>query len=69
EMVRSEAAAAAAARGVTEDEIVRKFLVGQPIGRMVTPDEVGALVAYLAGDAAAPITGQAINIDGGSHQG
>jgi 3-hydroxybutyrate dehydrogenase len=69
EMVRSQAEAAAAERGVDEQEIVRRFLRNQPLGRMVTTDEVGALVAYLCSDAAAPITGQAINIDGGSFQG
>jgi 3-hydroxybutyrate dehydrogenase len=69
EMVRSQAEAAAAERGVDEQEITRRFLRGQPLGRMVTTDEVGALVAYLCSDAAAPITGQAINIDGGSYQG
>jgi ketoreductase len=40
----------------------------QPLGRMVTPDEVGGLVAYLCSEAAAAITGQAVNIDGGSLQ-
>lgn len=36
-----------------------------PLGRLVTPDEVAAMVAYLASDAAAAITGQALAIDGG----
>lgn len=35
---------------------------------MVATEEVGALAAYLCSDAAASITGQAINIDGGSYQ-
>jgi enoyl-[acyl-carrier-protein] reductase (NADH) len=35
---------------------------------MVTTAEVGALAAFLCSDAAAPITGQAVNIDGGSYQ-
>jgi NAD(P)-dependent dehydrogenase (short-subunit alcohol dehydrogenase family) len=68
EMVASEAAAAAEARGTSADEIIKKFLRIQPLGRMVTTDEVGALVAFLCSDAAAPITGQSINIDGGAYQ-
>ena len=68
EMVRSEAKAAAEARGLTEDEVIKKFLRIQPLGRMVTTEEVGALAVYLASDAGAPITGQGINIDGGAMQ-
>lgn len=37
-----------------------------PQGRLVEPDEVGALAVYLAGDAARGINGQAINVDGGA---
>lgn len=37
-----------------------------PQGRLVAPDEVAALAVYLASDAARGITGQAINVDGGS---
>lgn len=69
EMVRTEVAAAASARGASEEEILKKFLRIQPIGRMVSTEELGALVAFLCSEAAAPITGQAINIDGGAHQG
>jgi 3-hydroxybutyrate dehydrogenase len=36
-----------------------------PQNRFIEPDEVAGLVAYLAGDAARGITGQAINICGG----
>ncbi len=36
-----------------------------PLDRVGTPDEVGRLVAFLASEASAYITGQAINITGG----
>jgi ketoreductase len=36
-----------------------------PIGRYVTPDEVAAMVAYLASPAAAAVTAQALNVCGG----
>jgi NAD(P)-dependent dehydrogenase (short-subunit alcohol dehydrogenase family) len=36
-----------------------------PLNRVGTPDEVGRLVAFLASEASAYITGQAVNITGG----
>ncbi len=69
EMVRGEAQKVSDARGTPVDEVIKKFLRTQPLGRMVSTAEVGALAAFLCSDAAAPITGQALNIDGGSFQG
>jgi len=47
-------------------EKAREAIVGQiPLGRMGTPEEVAELVAFLASDAAAYITGTVIQIDGG----
>jgi NAD(P)-dependent dehydrogenase (short-subunit alcohol dehydrogenase family) len=68
EMVRTEAASVAAAQGYSSEEAIGRFLRTQPLGRMVTTDEVAALVAFLCTDAAAAITGQGLNVDGGSVQ-
>lgn len=47
-------------------EIVMRALGGIPIGRPSTPEEVASLVAFLASDRAATITGVEYVIDGGT---
>ena len=42
-----------------------EFVARQPMGRIGRPDEIAALVVYLASDDSAYTTGQALNIDGG----
>lgn len=37
-----------------------------PVGRSGTPDEVGAVIAFLAGPAASYVTGQCLVVDGGN---
>ena len=44
---------------------MKKWLEDIPQGRLGTPDDVVGLVLFLCSDAAAYITGQAINVDGG----
>ena len=46
-------------------ETFAKLAAWQPIGRMGTPAEVAALVAFLVSNEAAFITGSAYDIDGG----
>lgn len=41
------------------------FIARQPMGRMAQPEEIAEMVVYLASDASAFITGQALVIDGG----
>jgi 2-keto-3-deoxy-L-fuconate dehydrogenase len=45
----------------------RDYVARQPMGRLGRPDEIAALAVYLASDAAAFMTGQALVIDGGVH--
>lgn len=47
------------------DEMFEKLSKSQPIGRMGQADEVAALVAYLASDESAFVTGNNFPIDGG----
>jgi len=56
----------AAARGLGPEEAVKEADKGSPTGRVTAPEEVATLVAFLASDGAAQITGAAIPIDGGN---
>ena len=55
----------AEARGVDPEAALREANAGSRSGRITTPEEIAALVAYLASDAAAQVNGAAIPIDGG----
>jgi ketoreductase len=50
---------------LTEAQVRARLEAEIPIGRYSEPDEVAAMVAYLCTDAAASVTGQALNICGG----
>ncbi len=51
---------------VSLEEAVRRNAQAIPVGRMGTPEEFGAVAAFLASPHAAYVTGSLIRIDGGS---
>ncbi len=51
--------------GVTRDEVYAGWIAQTPMGRLGRPDELAAMIAFLASDRAGFITGQAILVDGG----
>ena len=48
------------------EKVIEGIAAGIPMGRLGRPEEVGYLVAFLASDEAAYITGGEFLIDGGS---
>jgi meso-butanediol dehydrogenase/(S,S)-butanediol dehydrogenase/diacetyl reductase len=48
-----------------EGELMQEWVDGIPMKRAGTPEDVAGLVAFLASEDAAYITGQTINVDGG----
>jgi len=46
-------------------ERLQRLTAAVPLGRLATPSDVAEVAAFLASEAAAAITGQAINVDGG----
>lgn len=66
DMVLAERRSETALVGQSPDAVRQRYLDGIPAGRFCTPEDVGALVAWLASPAAAYVTGQILLTNGGS---
>lgn len=58
--------ATAAREGLAVPDVERRLLANIPMGRLGEPHELASLIAYLASDGAAYVTGSVIQVDGGS---
>lgn len=52
-------------QGITEEQVLAKYLAQVPLGRGCEYDDVANMMVFLASDEASYITGQAINVAGG----
>jgi 3-oxoacyl-[acyl-carrier protein] reductase len=57
---------AAAAKGVSREELLADRAKGIPVGRMGTEDEIAAVVVFLCSERASYVAGAAWSVDGGS---
>jgi meso-butanediol dehydrogenase/(S,S)-butanediol dehydrogenase/diacetyl reductase len=53
-------------RGLAPEEVRAEYVAATPLGRLEEPEDVAPVVLFLASEAAAFMTGQAINIAGGT---
>ncbi|MCF6276153.1 MAG: SDR family oxidoreductase [Robiginitomaculum sp.] len=65
DIVRGAVQNITAKTGRSEAEAMAAFTKDNPAGRLITPDEVADSIAWLCGEGAASVNGQAIMIDGG----
>ena len=64
-LVADSVARIVARTGRTRDQALADLTSGNPLGRLIRPEEVAASVAYLCLPAAAAVNGQALAVDGG----
>ena len=57
------------AKGAADQQEIFKRTIQErtPLGREQTPEDIANAVTFLASDAASNITGQTLNVNGGSH--
>jgi NAD(P)-dependent dehydrogenase (short-subunit alcohol dehydrogenase family) len=61
-MAERSAAETARARGITVDEVWAERAAAYPAGRVVTAEEVAAVIGFLAGEDASGVSGEAITV-------
>lgn len=66
EMVRRTLDRLAQVRGLEHEQIRREWIEAIPMGRFQDPAQIAASVLFLASDDASEITGQALNVSGGT---
>ena len=65
-LVEGQVAAQAEVQGIPESEVVERIMLSAPaIKRLIEPDEVAELAAYLCSDAASYANGSSFVLDGG----
>ena len=52
-------------RGVAPERVLADYVAQTPLGRLEEPEDVAAVVVFLASDASGFMTGQGINVTGG----
>lgn len=65
-LVEKQIADQAAAHGIAPEEVVERIMLAPvAVKRLIEPDEVADVVAFLCGPSSASITGTSISLDGG----
>ncbi len=53
-------------RGLSREKVLEEYISATPLGRLEEPEDVASVVLFLASDDAGFMTGQAINVAGGT---
>jgi NAD(P)-dependent dehydrogenase (short-subunit alcohol dehydrogenase family) len=53
-------------QGGDREDVLAKVGAGRPLGRLAEPEEIAAVIAFLASDRASYVTGAAWSADGGT---